>query len=119
MSRLVHLLAERMRMLREDAVAVASVVEEAFAGRSELDDEAIGKDLRQVFYDLQDEKVLDLRREERHEDAGLRRHYLWRIRDEDLRTAEPPVAPDATERLYGRLEDQAWLRRRPDGLPDA
>jgi hypothetical protein len=118
MSRLVQLLAERMRMLREDAVAVAKVVEDAFAGASELDDEVIGKDLRQVFYDLQDEKVLEIRREERRSDAGAQRFYLWRIREQqDLPVPDLPT-PDATERLYARLEEQAWARRRPDGTPE-
>lgn len=119
MSRLVALLADRVRMLREDALAVANVVEEAFAGKSELDDEIIGKDLRQVFYDLQDRKVLDIRREERMAEGGLRRYYLWSIRDDELAIPEPSVDADPTARLYGRLDDDAWARRRPDGVPDA
>ena len=41
MSKLVRLLRDRMRMLREDASAVAKVVEEAFRGASELDDELL------------------------------------------------------------------------------
>lgn len=119
MSRLVQLLAERMRMLREDAVAVARVVEDAFAGASELDDEGIGKDLRQVFYDLQDEKVLEIRREERRGEDGARRYYLWRIREEGVMPSALQAEPSAAERLYNRLEDEAWARRRPDGVSDA
>jgi hypothetical protein len=112
MAGLLHLLLERMRMVREDAVAVAGVVEEAFKGRSELDDELIGKDLRQVFYDLQNEKILDVRREEVRIDGVDRRQYLWRIR-EDLQLEAPiAVAPDPTVRFYHRLADQAWERRR-------
>lgn len=118
MSRLVELLAGRMRMLREDAHAVAAVVEEAFAGRSELDDETLHKDVRQVFYSLQDEKVLDIRREERTTDGAARRHYLWRIRDEELDLVDRRPVPDAAERMYGRLDDEAWVRR-PVDLPDA
>lgn len=114
MSRLAALLAQRMRMLREDAAAVAKVVDEAFAGQSELDDEVLDKDLRQVFYNLQDEKVLDIRREERRGDGGLKRHYLWRVRDDLVGDVEVRPARDATERLYGRLDDEAWSRRRPD-----
>lgn len=99
-------------MVREDAQAVARVVEEAFEGRSELDDELLHKDVRQVFYDLQNEKILDIRREETREDGVARRHYLWRIRDDLAPDAAPPAAPDPTERLYHRLDDEAWERRR-------
>jgi hypothetical protein len=114
MSRLVQLLLERMRMVREDAQAVARVVEDAFAGASELDDERIDKDLRQVFYDLQDEKVLSVRREERREDGVERRHYLWHVNDGpdgDLDAPRRSLAPE--ERLYERLGENAWERRRP------
>ena len=100
-------------MLREDAAAVAKVVEEAFQGRSELDDELLHKDVRQVFYDLQNEKILDVRREETREDGVARRHYLWRIRDDLPLDAPIPAAPDPAERLYHRLDDEAWERRRP------
>lgn len=114
MSRLLQLLLGRMRMVREDAMAVARVVEEAFAGASELDDERIDKDLRQVFYSLQDEKVLDVRREERREDGAPRRHYLWHVRDgEDLFGLESTPQRDASERLYEKLANDAWERRRP------
>lgn len=115
MSRLVRLLVDRMRMLREDASAVAKVVEDAFAGNNELDDELIGKDLRQVFYSLQDEKVLDVRREERREDGVARRHYIWHLRELDGDLLEPARRerdPDA--RLYERLAEDAWERRRPE-----
>lgn len=115
MSRLVRLLVDRMRMLREDASAVAKVVEDAFAGNTELDDELIDKDLRQVFYSLQDEKVLDIRREERREDGVPRRHYIWHLRDEDALGLEPERRHrDEAERLYSKLADDAWERRRPE-----
>lgn len=98
-------------MVREDALAVASVVEEAFQGRSELDDETLHKDVRQVFYDLQNEKILDIRREETRIDGVDRRHYLWRIRDDLPLDAGPAAERDPTERLYRRLGDEAWERR--------
>jgi hypothetical protein len=112
MAGLAKLLRERMRMMREDALAVAHVVEEAFQGRSELDDELLHKDVRQVFYDLQNEKILEVRREEVRVDGVDRRHYLWRVRDDVPLDAPGPAAPDPAERLYHRLEDEAWERKR-------
>lgn len=111
----MQLLLERMRMMREDALAVTKVVEDAFQGNTELDDELIDKDLRQVFYNLQDEKVLDIRREERREDGVERRHYIWHLRDlagDGL--DESPKERDPAQRVYERLGDSAWERRRPD-----
>jgi hypothetical protein len=112
MAGLARLLRERMRMVREDALAVARVVEEAFQGRSELDDELLHKDVRQVFYDLQNEKILEVRREEVRVDGVDRRHYLWRVRDDAPLDAPAPPAPDPAERLYHRLDDEAWERKR-------
>src|SRR5688572_1162705 len=112
MAGLANLLGARLRMLREDALAVAGVVEEAFQGKSELDDELLDKATRQVFYDLQNEKILDVRREERREDGVDRRHYLWRIREDLPLDAGPALDRDPAERLYHRLADEAWERRR-------
>jgi hypothetical protein len=112
MGALHRLLSERMRMLREDALAVSQVVEDAFAGQSELDDENLDKDLRQVFYDLQDERILDVRRVERLDEGHQRRFYLWRIREEEVASgASQAAASEPAQRLYQRLEDQAWERK--------
>lgn len=114
---LLRLLSEKLRMVKEDALAVTQVVEEAFQGASELDDEVLDKDLRQVFYDLQDERILDVRRVEVREQGQARRHYLWRVREEEVgaEAAERQV-PDAAARLYLKLDDGHW-KRRP--VPDA
>ncbi len=103
-----------MRMLREDAMAVAKVVEEAFQGRSELDDDRLDPELRQVFYDLQDEHILQVRRQEYEEDGRRLRGYFWSIDDGDRRVDVAPRAirdPDAE--LYEELTEHAWSRRRP------
>lgn len=114
MSKLVRLLVDRMRMLREDAAAVAKVVEDAFQGNDELDDELIDKDLRQVFYSLQDEKLLAVRREERSRDGEARRHYLWHVPDlDDVGPGTPSRDVDGPQRVYERLGEAAWERRRP------
>src|ERR1041385_715572 len=112
MAGLARLLRERRRMMREAALPVAHVVEEAFQGRSELDDELLHKDVRQVFYDLQNEKILEVRREEVRVDGVDRRHYLWRVRDDVPLAAPRPAAPHPTERPYRRLDDEAWERKR-------
>jgi len=112
MGSLLRVLSDKMRMMKEDAMAVSQVVEDAFAGKSELDDEFIDKDLRQVFYDLQDQKILDIRRIESRQDGQERRHYLWSIReDDDVPEPAPRAEPDPAQRVYARLGEQAWERR--------
>lgn len=114
MSGLARLLRERMRMLREDATAVAKVVEEAFRGESELDDDRLDPHLRQVFYDLQDEKILQVRRQEYRKDGHVKRGYYWSIDGapgEVDRWARQPVDRDAG--VYDELSDSAWQRRPP------
>ena len=103
-----------MRMLREDASAVAKVVEEAFRGESELDDDRLDPHLRQVFYDLQDEHILHVRRAEYEKDGRLLRGYFWSVEE----GAPTPRGPERTRQdpyddLYGSLKDGAWERRPP------
>jgi transcription initiation factor IIE alpha subunit len=113
MGALLRLLSEKMRMVREDALAVSRVVEEAFQGGAEVDDESLDKDLRQVFYDLQDERILDVRRVETREDGHARRHYLWRVREEEAGKAAPEAAAvDPEARVYQRLDARHWERRK-------
>lgn len=102
-------------MLKEDALAVSTVVEEAFRGASELDDDALDPHLRQVFYDLQDENILQVRRQEYTKDGRLMRGYFWSVSDAQrgLSPMHPP-ARDPVEDLYSGLRDGAWERRRPD-----
>ncbi len=101
-------------MLREDAAAVAKVVEEAFEGHSELDDDTLDPQMRQVFYDLQDEKILSVRRQEYQADGHLRRGYFWSI-DESPRLDRwaPKAQKDPEAEFYKGLRDAAWQRRPP------
>lgn len=110
---LVEALRRKMRMLKEDALAVAHTVESAFAGQDEVSDERLDKDLRQVFYDLQDEKILDVRRRDYVEDGRLLRGYFWHVRDDSDALPVEPRAEDPAERLYRRLPETAWEHKRP------
>ena len=104
-----------MRMLREDASAVAKVVEEAYRGASELDDELLDPQLRQVFYDLQDSDVLKVRREEVMEDGRLLRRYNWSVQEEArLAPRVRHAHHDEVGDLYEGLKDVAWQRRGPN-----
>lgn len=110
---LVEALRNKMRMLKEDALAVAHTVESAFAGQDEVPDDHLDKDLRQVFYDLQDEKILDVRRRDYVEDGRLLRGYFWHVRDDGGAPIVERGPEDPAQRLYRRLPEAAWEHRRP------
>ncbi len=101
-------------MLQEDALAVAHTVEEAFRGEDELNDEFLDASLRSVFYSLQDEGVLAIRRTEYQSDGRARRAYFWAVTDgEALPDSAAARRAEHNQRLYARLGDDAWKRRRP------
>lgn len=113
---LARLLRDRMRMLREDAVAVSRVVESAFKGRDAVEDEELDAQLRQVFYDLQDAKVLEVERHEYERDGRLLRGYKWHIATGEVTRDEvtPLLVEDPTAELYHHLRPRHWERRPVD-----
>jgi hypothetical protein len=118
MAGIARILLEKMRMVREDALAVAKVVEDAFNGREEMEDEELDTQLRQVFYDLQDAEVLSVRRHEyTGEDGRMLRGYQWHIKEGELIRDEPraPEPGDEALDVYQSLRPQAWQRRQ--GVP--
>ncbi len=105
-------LRNKLRMLKDDALAVAHTVESAFQGRDEVEDEQLDKDLRQVFYDLQDEQILEVRREEYVKDGQLLRGYFWHVKDEEVIPVAVEKVPDELEQLYARVPARAWTQRK-------
>jgi hypothetical protein len=105
----VDVLRDRIRMMREDALAVAAIMEDAFQDRDSVNDDLLDSDLRQMFYDLQDLEVLDIRRREYKEGSQTLRGYEWHIKPEVRAPAPTPASPVPS--LYGDLDDSAWARR--------
>ncbi len=115
MANLARLLRDKMRMLREDAHAVARVVEEAFRGGDGVEDDDLDAELRQLFYDLQDAQVLDVKRREYECEGRLMRGYRWHVNEApgfDHPAPRTPVDPD--QALYDGLPLRVWAdRKRP------
>lgn len=115
MANLVSILRDRVRMLKDDAVAIAHVVEAAFKGADELDDAMLDKDVRQVFYDLEEMNVLRVRRQEYVEDGQALRGYYWHVQEKTVPTNPVHAIPsDPDTLLYQALQDDAWKRRTPE-----
>ena len=61
---LAKALKNRFEMAKEDAIALAKTVEGIFDGEEEVEDMSIDKYSRALFYELQRERLLKIRREE-------------------------------------------------------
>lgn len=112
MGNLVGALRSKMRMMREDALAVARVVEDAFRGADAVEDDDLDAEMRQLFYDLQDAQVLDVQRREYTCDGHLRRGYTWSVNQQEALDRPAPVRPNGELDVYSQLPATAWANRR-------
>lgn len=115
-NKLERALRKVFNMVREDAVATASVVETAFNGEDEVNDEDLDKDIRSLFYQLEKENLLQVRRTEYKFEGQIRRAYFWRMRrlDEanldDFGSSFSKEDLEATK-LYRQLPQELWARK--------
>ncbi len=105
------------KMVREDAEATARVVESAFNGEDEVNDEDLDKEVRSLFYLLEKENLLQVRRTEYKFEGQVRRAYFWRLNNlEELRMDDAFGASvtkddlDATK-VYWQMSSDMWNRR--------
>lgn len=102
-------------MMHEDAVATAKVVQSAFKGEDEVNDEDLDKEIRSLFYALEKENLLQVRRTEYKFEGQVRRAYFWRLsrlQDWGLEDFGPVVGKDDFEatKLYRQLPSNVWDR---------
>jgi len=108
---LIKALKNRFEMTKDDAVALAKTVEGIFNGQDEIEDMTIDKYARALFYDLQREKLLKLRREEFKEKGKLMRKYYWSFNDIGIKeVAVEKIEKDQYD-IYKKIPKQAWLLR--------
>ena len=82
---LAKALRNKFNMAKEDAVELAKTVENIFEGNKEVEDMSIDKYARSLFYELQREKLLRLRREEYKEKGKILRKYYWSFNNDVIR----------------------------------
>ena len=102
-------LKNRFEMTKEDAIALAKTVEEIFKGKDEIEDMTIDKYARALFYDLQREKLLKLRREEFKEKGKQIRKYYWSFNSDTIRTAADTKIKKDQFNIYKKIPKEAWL----------
>jgi len=106
---LIKALKNRFEMTKEDAVALAKTVQEIFKGQDEIEDMTIDKYARALFYDLQREKLLKIRREEFKEKGKQMRKYYWSFNDDAIRELAVEKIKKDTFNIYKKIPKEAWL----------
>lgn len=106
---LVKALKNMFEMRKEDAVALAKTLEEIFKGQEEVEDMTIDKYARALFYDLQREKLLKLRREEFKEKGKQIRKYYWSFNNDIIKEVACEKINKEPENIYKRIPKEAWL----------
>ena len=96
-------------MSKEDAVALAKTVEEIFKGKDEIEDMTIDKYARALFYDLQREKLLKIRREEFKENGKQMRKYYWSFDNDRIKEVAIQDRKKDPFDIYKKIPKDAWL----------
>lgn len=109
-STLTKALQNVFEMSYEDAKELANTVKKAFHGEKEIEDMTIDKHLRSLFYELQRENLLKLRREEYKEKGKFIRKYYWSFNQKAIRLeAHRMPIPEAPYKIYEKIPKNAWL----------
>lgn len=100
-------------MTNEDATSLAKTVEKIFNGEKEVEDMAIDKHARSLFYELYEENFLKLRREEYKEKGKFMRKYYWSFNNDAIK--EEAYRKNTVEenpyKVYQKIPRNAWLIR--------
>ena len=108
---LIKALKNRFEMTKEDAVALAKTVEKIFNGQDEIEDMTIDKYARALFYDLQREKLLKLRREEFKEKGKQMRKYYWSFNNDGIKEVAVEKIKKDPFSIYKKIPKEAWMLR--------
>lgn len=106
---LAKALKNRFNMTKEDAIALTKTVEEIFNGQNEVEDMAIDKYVRALFYELQRERLLKLRREEFKKKGKFIRKYYWSFNNDIIREVAYEENEEDPYRVYKKIPKNAWL----------
>jgi NRPS condensation-like uncharacterized protein len=102
-------LKKRYNMTHEDAKALTKTVEGIFKGRKEVEDMSIDKYARALFYELQREKLLKIRREEFKEKSKYIRKYYWSYNHDIIKEEACRIYREEKYKIYQKIPKEAWL----------
>lgn len=115
--KLEEALCRVFNMVPEDARVTAETISSAFQGEDEVNDEDLDKDIRSLFYMLEKERLLNVRRTEYKFEGQVRRAYFWRFNHNHddgaggrLGAVRSPEDAEALK-VYRALPPNLWARR--------
>ncbi len=106
---LAKALKNRFNMEKEDAITLTKTVEGIFNGEEEVEDMSMDKHARALFYELQREKLLKLRREEFKENGKIIRKYYWSFNNDIIKEAAYEKTKREAYKIYKKIPESAWL----------
>lgn len=106
---LAKALKNKFDMAKEDAIALTKTVESIFNGKEEVEDMSIDKYARALFYELQRERLLKLRREEYKEEGKYIRKYYWSFNNDIIREEAYKKYKEDKYKIYKKIPESAWL----------
>ena len=108
---LVKALKNRFNMAKEDAIELAKTVEDIFNGEEEIEDMTIDKYARSLFYELQRERLLKLRRDEYKEQGKYTRKYYWSFNNDKIKELAYEKCKEDKYQIYQNIPKNAWITR--------
>ena len=106
---LIKALKNKFNMAKEDAISLAKTVEGIFNDKEEIEDISIDKYARALFYELQRERLLKLRREEYKEQGKYIRRYYWSFNNDIIREEAYKKYKEGKYKIYQKIPESAWL----------
>ena len=98
-------------MTKEDAIELAKTVEGIFNGQKEIEDMTIDKYARSLFYELQRERLLKLRRDEFKDQGKFIRKYYWSFNNDMIKEAAYEKLREDKYQIYQKIPKNAWIAR--------
>jgi len=108
---LVEALKNAFDMQKEDAVNLAKTVENIFDGNKEIEDMTIDKYARALFYELQRQKLLKIRREEIKEQGKKLRKFYWSFDKKMIKEKAHMKRFNNSYQVYAKIPTDVWIVR--------
>lgn len=106
---LIKALKNCFNMDELDAVELAKTVKGVFKNKKEIEDMTIDKYTRSLFYELQREGFLKLRREEIKEKGKIMRKFYWSLDNKRIKEEANKIFKEEEWKIYKDIPRSAWL----------
>ncbi|MEF8847925.1 MAG: hypothetical protein V5A68_02185 [Candidatus Thermoplasmatota archaeon] len=106
----IKALIKKYNMERKDAEKLADKVEKIFAGKKEIEDMSMDKYSRALFYELQNQNLLKLRREELKDDGRTLRKYYWSFDNKSIKKEAHRKKGKDKYKIYKKIPTSIWLK---------